>query len=146
MTEIAFHVNTPDKLAYACRLLRKALRQGSRVVVTGSEELLQRLDIALWTFSATDFVAHCQATASESVRLASPIVLAANPASAPLAPVLVNLGPDLPMGFERFDRVIELADHSDGDRLQARIRWKHYANRGYALKHQDISKMEEARS
>ena len=24
MTEIAFHFNAPDKLAYACRLLRKA--------------------------------------------------------------------------------------------------------------------------
>ena len=31
MTEIAFHFNAPDKLAYACRLLRKAVASGARV-------------------------------------------------------------------------------------------------------------------
>jgi hypothetical protein len=35
MTEIAFHFNVPDKLAYSCRLLRKAYLSGARVVVTG---------------------------------------------------------------------------------------------------------------
>ena len=27
MTEVAFHFNAPDKLGYACRLLRKAVGQ-----------------------------------------------------------------------------------------------------------------------
>jgi hypothetical protein len=36
MTEIAFHFNAPDKLAYACRFARKALRSGARLVITGS--------------------------------------------------------------------------------------------------------------
>ena len=58
MTEVAFHFNAPDKLAYACRLLRKASGAGARVAVTAEAELLQRLDTALWTFSALDFVAH----------------------------------------------------------------------------------------
>ena len=30
MTEIAFHFNVPDKLAYSCRLLRKAYLSGAR--------------------------------------------------------------------------------------------------------------------
>ena len=34
MTDVAFHFNAPDKLAYACRLLRKAVGSGSRVVNT----------------------------------------------------------------------------------------------------------------
>ena len=31
MTEITFHVNTQDKVGYACRLLRKAWGAGSKV-------------------------------------------------------------------------------------------------------------------
>jgi DNA polymerase-3 subunit chi len=54
MTEIAFHFNAPDKLAYACRLLRKAVNSGARVVVTGDAASLQALDTLLWTFSAGD--------------------------------------------------------------------------------------------
>ena len=34
MTEIEFHFNVHDKLAYTCRLLRKACRTGARAVVT----------------------------------------------------------------------------------------------------------------
>ena len=30
MTEVAFHFNAPDKLGYACRLLRKAVATGAR--------------------------------------------------------------------------------------------------------------------
>ena len=58
MTEIAFHVNVPDRLAYACRLLRKAVRQGARVAVTAPPATLRGLDRALWTFEPTEFVPH----------------------------------------------------------------------------------------
>ena len=40
MTEVAFHFNAPDKLAYVCRLLRKATGSGARVVVTANPGLL----------------------------------------------------------------------------------------------------------
>ena len=59
MTEITFHVRAPDKVGYACRLLRKAWNQGTQVVVTGDPALLRDLDVSLWTFSALDFVPHC---------------------------------------------------------------------------------------
>ena len=75
MTEVAFHFNAPDKISYACRLLRKATRQGVRVVVSGSAELLQQLDQVLWTFSSTDFVAHSLATRNAAVLAASPVLL-----------------------------------------------------------------------
>ena len=40
MTEIIFHVNVPDKLAYSCRLLRKAYLSGARVSVTAEPDVL----------------------------------------------------------------------------------------------------------
>ena len=38
MTEIAFHFNAPDKVAYACRLLRKAVAVNAKVVVVVPQE------------------------------------------------------------------------------------------------------------
>ncbi|MBE7368318.1 DNA polymerase III subunit chi [Ramlibacter pallidus] len=145
MTEVAFHFNVPDKLAYACRLLRKAHGTGSRVVVTGEPEALRSLDTQLWTFSPLEFIPHCSvAEADPSVVAASPVLLAASPRGTPHQQVLVNLGGPVPEGFERFERLIELVATDDGDRQQARGRWKHYADRGYAITRHDLAARESA--
>ncbi len=67
MTEIAFHFNLPDKTAYVCRLLRKAVAHGARVAVSGEQPLMAELDKALWSFSATDFVPHCSAASDAAI-------------------------------------------------------------------------------
>ena len=143
MTEVAFHFNVPDKLAYACRLLRKATGAGSRIVVTGEPELLRRLDTELWTFSALEFIPHAHVASAEAqVVAASPVVLADSPRGTPHQEVLVNLGGPVPEGFERFERLIELVSQDEPDRLQARARWKHYADRGYAITRHDLAARE----
>jgi DNA polymerase-3 subunit chi len=143
MTEVAFHFNVPDKLGYACRLLRKATGAGSRVVVTGEPEQLRSLDTELWTFSPLEFIAHCHAAAAEAeVVAASPVVLADTARGAPHQEVLVNLGEGVPEGFERFERLIEVVTQDEGDRQQARRRWKHYADRGYAITRHDLAARE----
>jgi DNA polymerase-3 subunit chi len=140
MTEVAFHFNAPDKLGYACRLLRKAWGTGARVVVTGASDLLQDLDVALWTFAPLEFVPHCHgASQGDRVQARTPIVLAEAPRSAPHQQVLVNLGGAIPDGFERFERLIEVVTQDEQDRLQARQRWKHYADRGYAIVRHDLA-------
>lgn len=144
MTEVAFHFNAPGKLAYACRLLRKAVGTGARVVVTGDTGLLRELDTVLWTFSPLEFVAHCYAPAAPAhVVAASPVVLAESARTAPHQQVLVNLGVTVPEGFERFDRLIEVVSQDEDDRMQARARWKHYADRGYAIVRHDLGGAEE---
>lgn len=138
MTEVAFHFNAPDKLGYACRLLRKALARGSKVVVTAEPPLLRELDVALWTFAPLEFLPHCRSEGSSPAMLAaSPVVLAASPGDAPHHEVLVNLGHALPEGFERFERLIEVVTGDERDRAQARQRWRHYAQRGYAITRHD---------
>ena len=139
MTEVAFHFNVPDKLAYGCRLLRKAWGSGARVVVTAEPETLERLDLMLWTFSALEFVPHCRLTASAATLAVSPVLLAPTLAECPHHEVLVNLGQDVPPGFERFERFIELVTVADADRAAARSRWKHYTDRGYAMKRHDLA-------
>ncbi|MDB5848610.1 MAG: polymerase subunit chi [Rhodoferax sp.] len=138
MTEIAFHFNAPDKLTYACRLLRKAAGTGARVAVTGDADLLQKLDTALWTFSPLDFVAHATDKQGAALLEASPVVLLGSALDAPHQQVLLNLGDDVPEGFERFERLIEVVALDEADRQRARDRWKHYAARGYAIERKDL--------
>lgn len=144
MTEVAFHFNAPDKLSYACRLVRKAAATGAKVVVTADDELLRKLDVALWTFAPLEFVPHCHESAPAPVLAASPVVLTASVPEAPHQQVLLNLGERVPEGFERFERLIEVVTLQDEDRQQARQRWKHYADRGYAIVRHDLKLKESA--
>jgi len=141
MTEISFHINPPDPGAYPCRLLRKAVASGARLVVTGQAEQLAVLDEALWTFSPMDFIPHCFTRGDALVLEASPVVLA-DLSGAPISglphhQVLVNLGDQVPTGFESFERLIEIVGGSESELQAARRRWRHYADRGYApVRHQ----------
>jgi DNA polymerase III subunit chi len=142
MTEIAFHFNTPDKLNYACRLLRKAFASGAKVMVWAEPATLQVLDKALWELSESDFIAHCMMDAPSFVLSRSPIVLASDVSTLNALPhheVLLSLGSTLANGFEKFERVIELVSKDDADRLNARKRWKIYQERGYNIKRHDLA-------
>lgn len=142
MTEIAFHFNAPDRLAYACRLLRKAVGRGARMVVAGDAGTLDRLDVELWVFEPGDFIPHCRAgtpAAEARVLLASPVVLADHLAQdLPHRHMLLNLGESVPEGFERFERVFEIVTHDEEARRAARQRWRDYAGRGFTIVRHDL--------
>lgn len=142
MTEVSFHFNVPDRTEYTCRLLRKATRLGSKVVVTGAPPLLAHLDRALWSFDPLEFVPHVMARAGEplAARLrTTPVWLVSELAHAGHHDVLVNLHDDAPAGFESFARVIEIVTADEQDRAAARLRWKHYAARGYAIDRHEVA-------
>lgn len=149
MTEIDFHFNTPvDKVHYACRLLRKAVAaRGARVVVVADAPMLEALDAALWTFSPVEFIAHCRSDGDAGVLARSPVVLAdgSDAPSLPHRQVLLNLGAGLPSGFERFERLIDVVSQDEADRQAARARWRHYADRGYAIRRHDYVGAESGR-
>ncbi len=139
MTEIAFHFNAPDKLAYACRFARKVSRGDARLVITGPDEVLDPLDRMLWAMGATDFVAHCRDDADEDTQRASPVLLARDAGTAPHSDVLLNMGATVPPAFSRFTRLIEVVSSIDEqDRQAARDRWRHYAARGYQIVRHDL--------
>ena len=139
MTDIAFHFNAPDKLAYACRFARKALRHGARLVIAGPEEVLQPLDGMLWNLQPQDFLAHCRGDAAPELLQASPIVLVTALGQTPHHEVLLNLDAVIPDGFERFARVVEVVSATDTeDRHHARARWRRYAALGYDIVRHDL--------
>lgn len=138
MTDVAFHFNAPDRVAYACRFLRKAVGLGARVLVTGSPVTLSQLDAALWSLSPIDFIPHCSLADDARLVAASPVVLSDSIQSSAHRQVLLNLADLVPEGFEEFARVIEIVGSDDAGRQLARHRWKFYTDRGYSITRHDL--------
>lgn len=139
MTSVAFHFNAPSKLAYACRLLRKAVSSGTTAAVLGDEAMICKLDEQLWSFSALDFVPHGRAgSMAEQQRALTPIWLCSKAAEGLGRQVLVNLTSEIPVGFESFERVIEVVSQDEADRQSARARWKHYSERSMEIVRHDL--------
>lgn len=138
VTKVEFHTQAPDRLLYACRVLRKAAASGAQVQVTADEETLLQFDQLLWTFSSTDFVPHCFQDAPGQVLETTPIVLTPTPQAHAMQPILLNLGSDVPEGFKQFARIIEIVGEDVNDKQRARSRWKHYASSGCELSSRDL--------
>lgn len=140
MTDIAFHFGAPDRLAYVCRLLRKATATGARVLVVADAATLERLDVDLWGVAATDFVPHCRYPADPVLVARSSVALtdSARGQHADFS-VLLNMSENVPDGFAEFKRVIEVVSQDEADRQQARVRWKAYAALGYSITRHDIA-------
>ncbi len=139
MTEVQFHVNVPDSVHYACRLLRKALRRGVRLAVTGSAETLAELDRALWVFEADEFLPHVQIRTDKptAAQARAPVWLVEDARLGMAMPVLVNIGAPVTAGFDAYPRIIEIVSNDDDDRRAGRQRWRDYLARGCApVKHE----------
>jgi DNA polymerase-3 subunit chi len=135
MTRIDFHSDVPDKIAYTCRLVRKARAANCRIVLlTRDSADLAALDQALWTFSELDFLPH--AAVDDELAPDTPVILTDNDtADVPHHEVLINLSGNTPAHFARFERMIEIIAADDTDRTAGRERYRFYQQRGYPLKH-----------
>lgn len=146
MTGVAFHFNVPDKPAYLCRLLRKVTNAGMRAIVLAPPSLVREVDQALWTFSQEDFISHALNTDSASMQERSAVLLATQECDASLRQVLVNCLPEVPAGFIKFERVVEIVGADDGDRAWARQRWKQYTQQGFELIRHDVAQLQRGQA
>ena len=135
MTRIDFHSKIPDKLSYACRLIRKAQAANTKLVVLAEDrEQLNNIDSLLWTFSEQDFLPHV--IAGDSLAAQTPIILTDDCEKAlPHHHALVNLSRRTPEFFARFERMFELVSNDEQDLVAGRERYKYYQERGYSLTH-----------
>ena len=140
MTRVTFHFGADDKWHYASRLLRKATQNGAKVAVVAHSSDVARVDADLWALAPTEFVPHCLSDAAASVLRRSPVVIAACEGSAKKldGSVLLNLSGDIPVGFDAYERLIEVVSIDETERQQARMRWKHYAGAGLTIEKHDI--------
>ncbi len=132
---IDFHFNVDHPLIHACRVVRKALGNHRTVLVFSRDaQRLARLDSALWTFSALDFLPHAYADSELADR--TPVWLSMTALGDRDRDVLLLLDdeavPDFGVWFGRFERVIEIVSNEEEDRARARVRFKAYRDSGFA--------------
>jgi len=140
MTRVDFHSKVPDKIAYACRLVRKARAADMKIVLFAADRAqLAALDEALWTFSEQDFLPHVMA--GDELAAMTPVILAHDAGQElPHHQVLVNLSRETPAHFARFERMFEIVSTDDDDLLAGRARYRQYQQRGYPLTHFEADK------
>jgi DNA polymerase-3 subunit chi len=135
MTQVDFYIladNAPKaRPLLTCRLTEKAWKQGHRVFInTDTSQQLGELDDLLWTFRAGSFIPHGVYTETDAEQ---PVSLGHGVEPEGYNDVLVNLSPDVPGFFSRFERVAELVGADDASRTAARERYRFYQDRGYTL-------------
>jgi DNA polymerase-3 subunit chi len=135
MPRIDFHTHIADKLAYACRLTRKAYGARARVVLLAdSAAQAEALDAALWSLSEVDFLPHVRAGAP--LARCTPIIVAdSDAAPLPHYDMLINLTRQRPAHVDRFARVFEIISTDADDAAAGRQRYVAYKQQSYPLTH-----------
>ncbi|GLT20681.1 DNA polymerase III subunit chi [Zoogloea oryzae] len=138
MTDVRFYHNAPDRLRVACVLTAKASGGGRRVSVFAPDgNIARHFDQMLWSFQPLAFVPHVPA--GSPLAAETPVVIGSRLEALPNDDVLINLGDDLPDGFERFSLVIEVVGPSDPERQAARGRFRRYKEQGHTLSAHDLN-------
>jgi DNA polymerase-3 subunit chi len=139
MTQIDFYSHADNKLQVACSLSAQALERTLRVMIyTADADATDKLDKLMWCYPAIGFIPHCRA----ADRLAEETPVIIDHLAEPLLhdQVLLNLHPDYPPFFSRFQRLIEIVGTDEKDRQAGRERFRFYRDRGYEVRHHDLSR------
>lgn len=139
MTKVDFYTGVTDRLQTACLLSHKATQNGMRVLLhTPDEATTETLDKMLWEFSLTAFIPHCLSSAEEATE--TPVIIGHQSEPFPHSELLISLHTiSLPF-FSRFERVIEIVSNDTEDARLGRERYAFYRERGYEMRHFDLSK------
>jgi len=139
MTQIDFYTHVADKLRVACQLSAKACAHGLRItVLCPDDDTAQRVDRLLWTTPPIGFVPHC--APDDPLARETPVIVERHGDNLLHDEVLLNLRPEWPPFFGRFQRLIEIVSLDEGDRAAARERFRFYRDRGYEIRTHDLGK------
>lgn len=139
MTQIDFYTHVTDRLETACRLVAKAVSQGLRVMIaTPSPEVTLQLDRLLWSVPSTGFLPHCRP--DDPLAAETPVILDHENIEPTHDDLLVNLRPERPPYFSRFQRLVEIVSLDEADKTLARERFRFYRDRGYPIRSHDLGK------
>lgn len=139
MTQVDFYITANDsddaRLRLACRIVDKATQLAHHVFIhSPSEDEARKLDELLWTFDEGSFIPHRIVREPPASLPPEPVLIGLGepPPQGPWN-VLVNLAPEVPEFFSRYERVAEVVDANAERRAQSRERYRFYRDRGYKL-------------
>lgn len=142
MTQLDFYTGVSDRLAFVCRLLRKVQQSGARIGVCGPPSSLRRLDAALWDFEPAAFVPHLDLSAGGAdpgLIASTPVLLTERVVDLTHREILLNLGAEVPDGFDQFQRVLEVVS-LNAEQVQAgRQRFRQYKVLGHEIKWHEVA-------
>ncbi|MFA6904076.1 MAG: DNA polymerase III subunit chi, partial [Gallionellaceae bacterium] len=102
------------------------------------ENTAEQLNKLLWEFSATAFIPHC--LCGDEAAAEMPVIIGHQREPFPHSELLISLhSVSLPF-FSRFERVIEIVSQEAEDAKAGRERYGFYRERGYEMRHFDLSK------
>ena len=138
MTQIDFYSHADNKLQVACSLSVQALERSLRVMIyTADADTTDKLDKLMWCYPAIGFIPHCRAT--DRLAAETPVIIDHLAEPLPHDEVLLNLHPAYPLFFSRFQRLIEIVGTDEKDSQAGRERFRFYRDRGYEIRHHDLS-------
>jgi DNA polymerase-3 subunit chi len=146
MTKVDFYTGSPDKLRTACQLSHKAMQSGVRAVISAPDAATtDALDKLLWHYPPTAFIPHSRGDAAAAGQETEvlpdwPVVIDHGGDRFPHHELLISLHDECMPFFSRFERVIEIISSDEEDSRIGRERFKFYRDRGYELRHIDLSK------
>lgn len=139
MTKIDFYTGSTDKLRTACQLSHKAMQNGLHTVISLPDAAsCDALDRLLWHYPDTAFIPHCRSDAADASD--TPVVLSCGDNRFSHHDLLISLHSECMPFFSRFERVIEIVGSDEDDSRLGRERFKFYRDRGYELRHFDLTK------
>lgn len=134
MTRIDFYVlpsaDANQRRLLACRLTEKAYRMGMKIYVhTSSAEEDQIIDDLLWTFRQGSFIPHERQGVGKPEPV--PVIIGHTAPPDDIRDLLINLAPEIPTAFDRFERLAELVDQDETVRQEGRRRYRLYKDQGH---------------
>ena len=139
MTKVDFYTGVTDRLETACLLSHKGLQNGLRVLLhTPDDETAKALDTMLWQYPPAAFIPHCRSNVAEAAEM--PVIIGHQAEPFPHSELLISLHNSCLPFFSRFERVIEIVSVDAEDARLGRERYSFYRERGFELRHFDLSK------
>lgn len=135
--DLIFYFNVRNREQALCQLVGKSLQRGWTVnILTASEAASAALDRLLWETPPTGFLPHCAADAEIAAQ--TPVVIDHRAELLQARTVLFNWSGQVPSGLDQYQRVVEIVDGDDVQRLASRERWRAYQAQGYTPQGNDM--------
>lgn len=140
MTDVDFYIlsaqHPEERMSFACRLAEKAYRSQCNVCIhVDSPSAAETLDEYLWSYREESFLPHAQVDKGDEE---TPVLISYGSQEPPCYDVLINLADEIPSGFTRYKRVLEVVIQQDDVLASTRKHYRYYKDRGYPMNNIDM--------
>jgi DNA polymerase III subunit chi len=144
VTQVDFYIVDSEaedaRLRIACRICDKAMQKSQHVFINATTDTeAGRLDDLLWTMIQGSFIPHRILRQPPQTQPREPVLIGLG--QEPVGTrwdLLINLAPEVPDFFSRYERVAEVVDANAERRAQSRERYRFYRDRGYKLNNHQV--------